>query len=129
MKLDLLCRTYQEYTEQLTANCHKLGFACGAIAWVLKPEGQRFPLALRWSLVLLVAYFFLDISQYFSAVLIRRTWTRRIEVELYQATGNLAGDVDVPVTLDRVPYVMWLAKVICLLAAYAWVAYHVTVTY
>ena len=119
MTTEKLWSQYQHYTRDLTEHSRKLAFACAAICWFFKTPEITFPPKILWSLGLLVLFFLLDVLHYLTGAILYRVFTHRQEKRLLKETGSYVGEVDVPRSLDRAPFTLFVAKSLALLASFA----------
>ena len=119
MTTEKLWSQYQHYTRELTEHSRKLAFACAAICWFFKTPEITFPPKILWSLGLLVLFFLLDVLHYLTGSIVYRVFTHRQEQHLLRKTGSYVGEVDVPRSLDRAPFTLFVAKSLALLASFA----------
>jgi len=122
MKIAECWQQYWERTKVVTDQSRKLGLVVGAACWFFKtPEGSFPPYILR-ALVSLVAFFFLDLLQFFVAAALLRWWTRREETTLWKTKGTVEGDVEKPWWLDKPPFVFFVVKIFAFLVSFAFLS-------
>lgn len=124
MKNEELWNQYKEYTQELTVNCRKLGFASAGICWLFKTETYTFSTSIIYALGFTVAFFMLDILQYISAALIIRFWTRSKEKKMWEQEKTLEGEYNKPAWLDYPTFTMWWLKIISLFFAFGSITIH-----
>lgn len=124
MTLQELWKQYQDYTKEVSTNLRVLGFGVIGISWVFKGEDLTFPLAIRWALLLAVAYFLLDMLQYFITALIYRFWLYKEEDNRINAGESIDGEVDKPRWLDNFAFIAWCVKFPVLFFSYLAVSIH-----
>ena len=118
MKTTNLWNDYVFYTRDVTEHGRKLAFATAAICWFFKTPQVTFPTHILWSLAFVVCFFFLDILQYFSAGLLVGYWTRRQEKKMWKENGTIDGDIEKPAWLDKPAFVMFIFKMVFLMASF-----------
>jgi len=105
------------YTRDLTEHGRRLGFAGFAVAWILRVGDFSFPLPVLLGMMLLCAFFLLDIIQYWRAATRNRVWLLKEEAE-----RGLEGDFTArPGDLDTPIWRLWKAKLWALVLAYAFI--------
>ena len=113
---EALWKSYQEYTEGLSVNGRKLAFAAAGICWILKTD--LLPNLVLIALLFVSLFFVFDILQYLIAAILLRFWLRTKEKEFQKQNGTLKGDYSAPASLDKIPFIFWIAKIICLISSY-----------
>ena len=125
MKNSDLWKSYADYTNNLSENARKLGFAAAAICWFFKDQQDRFPNLILVALGATVLFFLADILQYLLGALFVRVWTRHHEVKKYKATKSIEGEYDKPAWLDYPSYAMWWIKISSLLGAFSLIGLYI----
>lgn len=118
MKLSEVWASYDTYTGELTKHSRQIAFGGVAISWLLRSSAGTMP---KWGLIslgLLVAFFLLDVLQYFVGAWRLRTWMHREEQRRWKEIGTIEGDYDLPRSIDRIPFVLFNVKIGALLLAY-----------
>ena len=124
MKNEELWNQYKEYTQELTTNCRKLGFASAGICWFFKTEAYTFPTAIVYALAFTVAFFMLDILQYVTAAVLLRLWTRSQEIRMWEEHETIEGEYNKPAWLDYPSFTMWCLKIASLFLGFGFIAFH-----
>lgn len=93
MKNEELWAQYKEYTQDLSTNCRQLGFASAGICWFFKTETYTFPNTIIYALGFTVAFFILDMLQYFTAAILIRMWTRSNEKSMWEKMVRLTESI------------------------------------
>jgi hypothetical protein len=113
-----LWQSYDFYSSELTKHSRHLGFAGAAVCWFFRTPEVTFPKWILVALVMIVAYFLLDLLQYYSGAILRRFWIQREESKMYQATGSIEGEYLMPRWLDRPTSAFFVFKTASLLLAF-----------
>jgi hypothetical protein len=116
MKLAEVWSQYLDYTNETTAQARHVAYALAGVCWFFKRPDATFPPFVVASLAALVCFFATDILQQFSAAIIRRFWLRHHEKRLWDTTGQLTAqeDVPVPVWIDYPAFTFFLLKLLFL---------------
>lgn len=122
MKGHQLWNQYQHHTRDITDHGRKLGFAGAAICWFFRDSSFTFPPAILWALALFVGYFALDLLHGFVGALQIKSFTEKQEGKMWSESRTLDGEIEVPRSLDRPAFLLFLSKVAILLAGYVAVA-------
>lgn len=121
MKNEELWKQYRDYTEVLTTNCRKLGFAAAAISWFFKSPPNAFPVPILMALGFVVMFFIADILQFLLGAIFIRFWTRKNERLKWEQLQTIEGEYEKPAWLDYPAFTMWWLKIVCLLLAYVFI--------
>lgn len=122
MKGTQLWSQYQHHTRDVTEHGRKLGFAGAGICWFFRDSSFTFPPAILWALALFVGYFVLDLLHGFVGALQVKSFTEEQEGRMWAESRSLDGEIEVPRSLDRPAFLLFLAKVAFLLAGFVAVA-------
>jgi hypothetical protein len=114
-----LWQSYDFYSSELTKHSRHLGFAGAAVCWFFRSPEVTFPRWILIALALIVAFFLLDLLQYYSGALLRRFWIQQQESKLYKATGSIDGEYVIPRWLDRPTFALFVLKTTSLLLGFA----------
>jgi len=118
MKIEEIWEEYKESTNELTSNGRKLAFGAAAVCWFFKSPDAKFPTLIIFSLLFIVFFFTFDILQFLSSVVSLRSWAKKKEKEMYEKNGNLEGDVEKPGWLTRLPFSIFMLKILFLFLAF-----------
>lgn len=113
-----LWKSYDYYTGELTKFSRQLAFAAAAICWFFKTPEITFPKPILLSLVLIVAFFILDILQYFLAAHLLRWWTQREEQKMWKKKKTITGEYHKPQWLDIPSFLLFNVKIIVLFVSF-----------
>ena len=118
MKIEDLWKEYQEQTKEVTEASRKLAMAGAAICWFFKTPEVTFPAPVLVSLIFIVSFFALDLSQFFSTALLYRFWIRHEEKLLQKSGRGLDEGVKKAAWLNYPGIFFFVTKVICLLIGF-----------
>ncbi|QDU66494.1 hypothetical protein [Engelhardtia mirabilis] len=128
MKSTEVWEQYREYTEALSENCRKLGFAAVAICWVFKGSGVlpavQLPASLLLALGLVSFYFLFDVAQYAVASALIGGWMRRQERSQWHVRGVLVEEVEKPAWIDAPVATLFWGKLVLIVLTYLAIAFH-----
>lgn len=125
MKVSDVWTQYQSYTKDLTEQTRKLSFAIAAICWFFKSEQATFPNLVLLSLGSVVLFLVLDVVQSLTAATRRKTFARSEEEERWAAKEDWDDidsndfEVEVPATLDKPVFTLFVLKLVALAFASA----------
>jgi hypothetical protein len=119
MKGKELWSQYQHHTRDITEHGRKLGFAGAAICWFFRDSSFSFPPAILTALALFVGYFALDLLHGLLGALRVKSFTEEQEGRMWAETRSLDGEIEVPRSLDRPAFALFLSKLAFLLAGFA----------
>lgn len=117
-----LWKQYQRYTTDATELCRKLGFAAGAICWLLKNDDASFSAAILWALLMLVGFFLADAAQSIVSAALYRRWLYGCEARSHQEGRQDVG-YDKPRSLDVPAFRFFWLKFMFLLFSFACITF------
>jgi hypothetical protein len=123
VKLQELWKQHEEYTRETSTIARQLAFGAAAISWLFKTigPGHIFPTLILYAICFTVAFFMVDLLQYFTASLLHRFWIRGKEKHRWRIEDTIEGDYEKPVWLDYPAFSFWLLKIVLLLIAYTYI--------
>ena len=118
MKNQEVWNSYNFYTSEVTKHGRYLGFSGVAICWFFKTPEITFPNLILSSLIFLVVFFCLDITQYYVAAMRLKEWMQQKESEQEKVTGSIEGDYWPPKELDNPSFLLFKLKLLVLLLGF-----------
>ena len=134
MKLEKVWNQYKDYTEIASKTARTLALGAIAICWFFRSQATplspiEFPLPIKIALVLLIAFFLLDLLQSCIAAVVVRHHARKNEIRLYNEWKNREGkarepaftadtEIPIPPSMDSFATRAFMAKMTFLLLAY-----------
>ncbi|MFK5981083.1 MAG: hypothetical protein QM488_19605 [Rhizobiaceae bacterium] len=114
-----LWEQYGNFTIDLSNNARKLAFAAAGLSWLFKTIENTFPAPVLCALLAIIIFFICDILQYFLGAIRLKKWIESEEETREKETGSIEGEYKKPKNIDTPSFYCWVAKVIALLASYA----------
>jgi hypothetical protein len=123
-------KTVDDYTSRLSTIARHLAFAAAAICWFFKTTTSGgnivFPNCIYFSLIFLVLYFLLDILQYLTATVCRKSIIDKEEKKLSKWSLEVKGchKFTMPKSVDTWPYIFFYLKLSALAIAFLGLVIH-----
>jgi hypothetical protein len=109
---------YKEYSQNASEILRKIAFAGIAFCWLFRNQNNQFPNLVFLSLIFLIFFFIFDLFQYLFATLMLKIWIRKKEIEMWNNTGKIEGDYQLPTWLDLPAFILFLSKATTLLVTF-----------